>query len=123
MPAVGPPVGGSWLALRQRPNFGSAEQLAAYGGWVPVERQAGTSLVGRARLSKVGPVRVRAVLYRAAVVAIRDNPHLKSLSERRLARGKTHIAALGAALPKLAHLCFGVLKTRQPYQAEYALSA
>jgi len=27
---------------------------------------------------------------------------------------------LGAAMRKLVHLCFGVLKTRQPYQANYA---
>jgi len=28
---------------------------------------------------------------------------------------------LGAAMRKLVHLCFGVLKTRQPYQANYAV--
>jgi hypothetical protein len=30
------------------------------------------------------------------------------------------MSALGAAMRKLVHLCFGVLKTRQPYQANYA---
>jgi hypothetical protein len=54
-----------------------------------VERQSGTSLLGRARLSKAGPARVRAVLYRAAVVAIRYNPHVKALYDRLLAQGKT----------------------------------
>jgi len=29
------------------------------------------------------------------------------------------MSALGAAMRKLVHLCFGVLKTRQPYQREY----
>jgi len=88
-----------------------------------VKRQSGTSLVGRARLSKAGPARVRAVLYMAAVVAIRHNPHVKSLYDRLLARGKTKMSALGAAMRKLVHLCFGVIKTRKPYQADYALSA
>lgn len=59
----------------------------------------------------------------AAVVAIRYNPHVNSLYERLLARGKAKMAALGAAMRKLVHLCFGVIKTRQPYQADYALSA
>ncbi|MFO1432543.1 MAG: IS110 family transposase [Candidatus Competibacteraceae bacterium] len=123
IPAVGPQVGCHLLAILQSHAFVSAEPLAAYVGLVPVERQSGTSLVGRARLSKAGPARVRAVLSMAAVVAIRYNPHVKALYERPLARGKAKKAALGAAMRKLVHLCFGVIKTRKPYQADYALSA
>jgi len=33
------------------------------------------------------------------------------------------MAALGAAMRKLAHLCFGVLKNRTPYRSDYALPA
>jgi pyruvate formate lyase activating enzyme len=40
--------------------------------------------------------------------------------ERLLARGKSKMSALGAAMRKLVHLCFGVLKTRQPYRHDYA---
>jgi transposase len=103
--------------------FHSAEQLAAYLGLVPVERQSGSSLMGRTRLSKAGPARVRAVLYMAAVVATRRNPHVKALYERLLARGKSKMSALGAAMRKLVHLCFGVIKNQQPYQADYAKNA
>jgi transposase len=61
-------------------RFQSAEQRAAYLGWMPVERQSGTSILGRTRLSKAGPERVRAVLYRAAMVgAQHNNPHIKAL--------------------------------------------
>lgn len=56
----------------------------------------------------------------AAVVATRHNPHVKTLYERLLAKGKSKMAAIGAAMRKLVHLCFGVLKTRKPYQADYA---
>ena len=123
IPAVGPQVGTQLLAVIQQHAFQSAEQLAAYLGLVPVERQAGSSLLGRARLSKAGPARVRAVLYMAAIVAVRYNPHVKSLYDRLLARGKSKMAALGAAMRKLVHLCFGVLKTRKPYQVNYAISS
>ena len=53
----------------------------------------------------------------AAIVAIRYNPHVKALYERLLARGKSKMAALGAAMHKLVHFCFGVLKNRTSYQA------
>lgn len=120
IPAVGPQVGGNLLSVMHSHDFDSAEQLAAYLGLVPVERQSGSSVLGRARLSKAGPARIRAVLYMAAVVAVRHNPHVKAVYDRLLARGKPKMSALGAAMRKLVHLCFGVLKTRQPYRPDYA---
>lgn len=120
IPAVGPQVGNNMLAVMHSHDFGSADQLAAYLGLVPVERQSGSSVLGRARLSKAGPARIRAVLYMAAVVATRHNPHVKAVYDRLLARGKSKMSALGAAMRKLVHLCFGVIKTRQPYQHDYA---
>ena len=120
IPAVGPQVGGNLLSVMHSHDFDSAEQLAAYLGLVPVERQSGSSVLGRARLSKAGPARIRAVLYMAAIVATRHNPHVKTVYERLLARGKSKMSALGAAMRKLVHLCFGVLKTRKPYRPDYA---
>ena len=120
IPAVGPQVGSNLLCVIHSHDFGSAEQLAAYLGLVPVERQSGSSVSGRAKLSKAGPARIRAVLYMAAVAAIRYNPHVKAVYERLLARGKSKMSALGAAMRKLVHLCFGVIKTRKPYQSDYA---
>jgi transposase len=120
IPAVGPQVGSNMLSVIHSHGFNSAEQLAAYLGLVPVERQSGSSLLGRARLSKAGPARIRAVLYMAAVVATRCNPHVRAVYERMLARGKSKMSALGAAMRKLVHLCFGVIKTQRPYEPNYA---
>lgn len=120
IPAVGPQTGSKLLAVMKTRHFRSAEQLAAYLGLVPVERQSGSSILGRPRLSKTGPPGIRAVLYMAAITAIRRNPHVKALYTRLLERGKSKMAALCAAMRKLVHLCFGVLKTRTPYQPDYA---
>src|SRR5574340_829157 len=120
IPAVGPQVGGNMLSVMHGHHFNSAEQLAAYLGLVPVERQSGSSVLGRARLSKAGPARIRTVLYMAAIAATRCNPHVKALYDRLLARGKSKMSALGAAMRKLVHLFFGVLKTQQPYEYNYA---
>ncbi|MFZ2169555.1 MAG: IS110 family transposase [Methylococcaceae bacterium] len=121
IPAVGPQVSNHLLAVMHNHQFQSAEQLAAYLGLVPVERQSGTSIKGHPRLSKAGPAHIRAILYMAAIVGIRHNPHIKALYQRLQERGKTKMSSLGAAMRKLVHLCFGVLKTRQPYQANYAI--
>src|SRR5512144_1083301 len=59
IPAVGPQVGSHLLAVLHRHDFQSAEQVAAYLGLVPVERQSGTSRHGRPHLSKAGPARIR----------------------------------------------------------------
>ena len=121
IPAVGPQVGNHLLPVMHNHDFQSAEQLAAYLGLVPVERQSGTSAQGRPPLSKAGPAHIRAILYMAAIVATQHNPHIKALYQRLQERGKTKMSALGAAMRKLVHLCFGVLKTREPYQVNYAI--
>ncbi len=119
IPAVGERVGNLMLALMHSHTFQSAEQMAAYVGLIPVERQSGSSVLGRPRLSKAGPAQVRATLYMAAVVATRHNPHINALYTRLLARGKCKMAALGAAMRKLVHLCFGVVKNQMPYQSNF----
>jgi transposase len=120
IPAIGAKTSCTMLAVIRSKAFTSAAQLAAYLGLVPIERQSGTSLRGRAHLSKTGPAEVRAMLYMAAIVAIRHNPHIKAMYEQLLQRGKAKMAAIGAAMRKLVHLCFGVLKRQQLYQANYA---
>ncbi|OTG69856.1 IS110 family transposase, partial [Acinetobacter sp. ANC 4169] len=49
----------------------------------------------------------------------RHNPHIKEMNERLLANGKTKMMAIGAAMRKLVHLCYGVLKHQRPYQVDY----
>ncbi|MEN9659387.1 MAG: hypothetical protein RL571_2852 [Pseudomonadota bacterium] len=107
------------LAVMHTHQLNTAKQLSAYLGLVPVERQSGSSLLERAKLSKAGPARDRAVLYMAAIVATKYTPHVKALFERLLTRGKSKMSALGACMRKLVHLCFGVLKTQKKDQAEY----
>jgi transposase len=120
IPGVGPEVGHRMLSVMHNHQFRAAEQLAAYLGLVPIERQSGSCLHGRPKLSKSGPVTTRAVLYMPAVTAQTWNPHIRALRERLLAKGKSPMAIVGAAMRKLVHLCFGVLKTRKPYAPNYA---
>jgi len=120
IPGVGPETGHHILAVVHTHQFRSAEQLAAYLGLVPVERQSGTSLHAQPRLSKAGPTAIRAALYMPAVTALTWNPHIREMKERLAAKGKTPMAIVGAAMRKLVHLCYGVLKTRKRYTSDHA---
>jgi transposase len=121
IPGVGPRVADHMTALLAGRTFDCAEQLAAYLGLVPVQWESGSSVRGRPRMSKAGPAHLRKLLYMPAVVARRYNPHIKALTERLLAKGKSKMAAIGAAMRKLAHLCFGVVNSGMPYDPKLAL--
>lgn len=118
IPGVGPVISRLMLAVIHSRPFASAPQCAAYLGLVPVHNESGSSVRGRPHLSKAGNARVRAKLYMAAVVSIQHNPDIKRQYERLLKNGKVKMSALGAAMRKLVHICFGVLKHQKPYQPQ-----
>jgi transposase len=95
--------------------YGSARQLAAFAGLAPRLHESGSSVKRKARLSKVGAPRLRKALYFPAVVAIRHNPYVKEMSERLKERGKCTMQIIGAAMRKLLHLAYGVLKSGRPF--------
>jgi len=119
IPAVGDKTANRMLAVLHSRKFRNAEQVAAFLGLVPVEHQSGSSVQKRPRLAKNGDARTRAVLYMAAIVAAQYNPHVKALYTRLCAKGKSKMAALGAAMRKLVHLCFGVVKHQTVYQPNW----
>jgi transposase len=121
VPGVGERVSTHMTALFAAKTFTSAEQLAAYLGLVPVQWESGSSVRGRPRMSKAGPKHLRKLLYMPAVTARRWNPHIKAMSDRLLAKGKTLMTVIGACMRKLAHLCFGVINSRKPYNQNYAM--
>jgi transposase len=120
IPAVGERTSTYMTMLFNKHRFSDAAQAAAFLGLTPVEHQSGSSIRKRARLSKAGHARLRAILYMAAVVAIRHNPDVKVLYLRLLAKGKCKMSALGASMRKLVQICYGVIKHQTPYQQQTA---
>lgn len=101
-------------------HFQRASQMAAYLGVVPVEHESGSSVRGRPRLSKSGSGVIRAKLYMPAVVAMQHNKQARELYQRLLKNGKSKMAAMGAVMRKIVHVCFGVLKHQQAYSLQAA---
>jgi len=103
-------------------EFTGAKQVAAFLGLNPRQHQSGSSVRGKARLSKTGDSRLRVAFYMPAIVAMRYNPIIKAFSQRLLAAGKPKMLVVGAAMRKLAHIVYGVLKSGQPFNAKLALA-
>lgn len=118
IPGIGPVLSRTMLAVMRSRDFKKPEECAAFLGVIPQLKESGI-WKGRAALSKKGSPRVRAKLYMAAIVASQHNPAIKAQKDRLLKNGKTKMQALGAAMRKLVHQCFAVLK----YQTEYSLQA
>ena len=106
---VGVIVSRQMLSLMHDKNFTKASQAAASLGLIPKQVQSST-FKGRTRLAKNGSSDIRAKLYMAAVVSTRHNPDIKAQYERLLANGKCKMQAICAAMRKLVHICFGMLK-------------
>lgn len=96
-------------------RFESARAAAAYVGLVPRLRESGTSVKGQAHLCKLGNARLRKALYFPAMSALRYNPVLQAMGQRLKAAGKSKMAILGAAMRRLVHLAYGVLKSAKPF--------
>lgn len=119
IPGVGPATIAHILAdLADITRFDSAKQVTAFAGLTPKERQSGTSVRGKPRLSKIGHRRLRRALYMPAVVALRHNPVLKAFAERLHNAGKSGKVVVCAAMRKLLHIIYGVLKTQTPFNPQ-----
>jgi transposase len=100
--------------------YTGARQLAAFAGLVPRLHESGSSVKRKARLSKTGAPRLRKALYFPAIAAIKYNPSIKAMSLRLKERGKCPMQIIGAAMRKLVHLAYGVLKSGRPFDPALA---
>jgi transposase len=119
IPGIGKTTAAKLLAeIMDVTLYASAKQLAAFAGLAPRLHESGSSVKRKARLSKTGAPRLRKALYFPAIAAIKYNPYIKDLSERLRARGKCPMQVIGAAMRKLIHLAYGVLKSGRPFDPE-----
>jgi transposase len=102
-------------------RFDDAKQVAAFAGLCPAERQSGT-FHGQAHLSKTGDPLLRKALYLPAVVAGQHNPLLRAFRDRLKAKGKPGKVIVCAIMRKLLTLAYGVLKSGQRFDPNFALA-
>lgn len=120
IPGIGAATAALFLAEVDVQQYANARQVAAFAGLVPSIRQSGSSVHGRTRLSKVGSPRLRRALYFPAVTALRCSPGMRSWASGLRERGKCPMQIIGAAMRKLVHIMYGVLRSGRPFDAALA---
>lgn len=93
----------------------SRKQLASYAGYDIVQRESGTSVKGKTRISKKGNSRIRASMYFPALVAARHNPDLKE-DYRRINVGKaSKMVGVTALQRKILLLIYTLWKNNETF--------
>lgn len=91
------------------------KKLASYAGYDVVEKESGTSVKGRTRISKKGNSRIRACLHFPALVASRYNQELKQDYLRIIANKPSKMIGITALQRKLLLLMYTLWKKDEIY--------
>ncbi|KAF5269446.1 hypothetical protein FQR65_LT19919 [Abscondita terminalis] len=102
--------------------FINARQLAAYAGTIPRNITSGSSVYAKPRLSKSGSRTLRKAMYFPAIVAKNHNPIIMTFCKRLKEKGKHNMAIVGAAMRKLLHIVFGILKSKKAFNPDHIKS-
>jgi len=100
-------------------TFENSRKLACYCGVAPFEKQSGSSLKSKNRVSHYANKKMKALLNLAASSAIQSNLELKTYYTRRIENGKSRMSTLNIIRNKLLHRIFAVVKRGTPYVEIY----
>jgi len=108
------------IVMSEHHNFTHAKQVVAFAGLAPKLQESG-KWRGNTHLAKNGDSALRKTLYMPAMCAWVHNPVIRVFCERLKANGKNGKAIVCAAMRKLIHIAFGVLKSGKPFDPNYAV--
>lgn len=94
-------------------------QLTSYAGFDVKEKQSGTSVKGKSRISKQGNKYLRKAMHLPALAAIRHDQRFKAVFVRLVSRHGIKMKAVVAVQRKLLEMAYTVFKTNKPYEKDY----
>lgn len=97
----------------------SKKQLTSYAGLDVREKESGTSVKGKPRISKRGNKHLRKTMYLPALAAIRHSERYKAIFLRIVSRNSVKMKAAVAIQRKLLEMVYTIHKTNKPYQEDY----
>ena len=81
--------------------FTSRAQVVSYAGYDVVERQSGSSIKGKTRISKKGNSHIRRALHFPAITIVKHEPQFKQLYDRILERSHIKMKSYTAVQRKI----------------------
>ena len=99
--------------------FTSRGQLVSYAGYDVVEKQSGTSVKGKPRISKKGNTYIRRALYFPAITMVKHEPQFKQLFDRVLERSAIKMKGYVAVQRKALILIYTLFKNNTAYDSNY----
>jgi transposase len=97
----------------------SKKQLTSYAGLDVKEKESGTSVKGKPRISKRGNLYLRKAMYMPAMAAIRHSERYKAIFVRIVSRNGIKMKGCVAVQRKLLEMAFTIHKTGIPYSEDY----
>jgi transposase len=94
-------------------------QLTSYAGFDIKEKQSGTSVKGKPKISKRGNKHLRQVMHMPALAAIRHDDRFKQIFVRLVGKHGIKMKAAVAVQRKLLEMCFTIYKNQTPYDKNY----
>jgi transposase len=100
-------------------RFDSASQLCSFAGITPIIRESGSSIRGKARISKMGNQKLRNLLFLCSFTACQHNKACREIYERITAKGKPKKLALMAVCNKLLKQAFAIAESGLVYDENF----
>jgi len=94
-------------------------QLTSYAGLDVKEKQSGTSVKGKPRISKKGNKHLRKAMHMPALAAIRHDERFKAIFARLISKHGIKMKAVVAIQRKLLEMMYILYKTNTPYDKHY----
>jgi transposase len=96
-------------------------QLTSYAGLDVREKQSGTSVKGKPRISKKGNKYLRKAMHMPALAAIQHDERFKAVYARLVPKHGIKMKAVVAVQRKLLEMTYTIYKSNTPYQKDYLL--
>lgn len=97
----------------------SKKQLTSYAGLDVKEKESGTSVKGKPRISKRGNKHLRKAMHLPSLAAIRYSERYKAIFTRIVSRNGIKMKAAVAVQRKLLEMAYTIYKTNKSYQPDY----
>jgi transposase len=99
--------------------FANSRQLACYAGPAPFGSQSGTSINVAPHVSHPADKKIKVLLTRAALCAIRHNTNIGRYYRRKKTEGKNDRLTVNNIRNKLVHRIFAIIRTGNFYQVDF----